>query len=163
MRDYLQILIMIIAGIALIGLCYSLLMGQWSKVRRQMMRGSGKGKPGAAGDPKVCLVCRAKLESGELIKTQAFPSLTGGTDKQMHIQGCVYCLGGGRDRICPVCKMHLSTEEKLVARMFDRSFRRHHVHILGCDYCRVHKRRPPATAERVPAESPLSPTKIPKA
>jgi len=163
MMDFLQILIFVVLGLFLLWFGYRLLFGQWVRVRRQMDSGGKRGKSGTAGDPKVCPVCKTRLPNGELIKTQAFPSLTGGTERQMHIQGCVYCLAGGRRRSCPVCSKKLSAKEKLVARMFDRSFNRHHVHILGCDHCRSHKRRPPATAERFPKESPLAPTRMPGA
>gem|GEM_PF-345793 len=163
MRDYLQILVFIILGIVLLWFGHRLLSGQWTKMRRQMGFGGSRRKRGAAGDPKVCPVCKTKLPNGELIKTQAFPSITGGSDKQMHIQGCVYCLVGTRERSCPVCSAKLSTEEKLIARLFDRAFNRHHVHILGCDQCRSHKRRPPATVERFPKDSPLSPARMPGA
>ena len=160
MRDYLQILIFIILGVVLLWAGYSLFMGQWMKVRRQINPRGKKIKPRAVGDPMICPVCLARLANGELIQTQAFPSLTGGSDKQMHIQGCLLCLGGERSRCCPVCSAKLNPREKLIARMFDRPFNRHHVHILGCDQCRNHKRRPPATVERFPKESPISPSRM---
>jgi len=156
MMDYLQTLLAVILGIALLWFGYRLLNGQYRKARRAMgakPRGAGK-----AGDPKVCLVCRARLANGELIQTQAFPSLTGGKDKLMHIQGCVFCLEGGRGRSCPVCSAKLRKEDKLIARMFDRSRNRHHVHVLGCVLCRSQKRRPAATAERFPKSYQLSPS-----
>ncbi|MCL2190620.1 MAG: hypothetical protein FWB79_01360 [Treponema sp.] len=150
--DYLRTLFFIVLGIALLWLSYRILSGQYARVRRAM-----GGKPGKAGDPKTCLLCRARLAKGELMQTQAFPSLTGGKDKLMHIQGCVFCLGGKRNRICPVCSARLGTKDKLVARMFDRPFNRHHVHVIGCFQCRSEKRRPAAIAERFPKTYQLSP------
>ena len=157
MLDSLRTLIFIILGIALVWFGYRVLFGQYVKVRRAAWGLQKKGV-GKAGAPKVCLVCKAKLPKGELVKTRAFPSLTGGKDKLMHIQGCVFCLSGKRTRICPVCSARLSTEDKLVARMFDRSFNRHHVHVIGCSHCRSEKRRPAATGERFPKTYNLSPS-----
>ena len=54
----------------------------------------------------------------------------------MHIRGCPYCLSGERDRICPVCGARLSAGEILICRMFERSFGRPHVHVMGCSRCR---------------------------
>jgi len=165
MGDFLQILLLVTVGIVLLWFIYSVLMGQWMRLRRGGRKpGKSRARPGSVivGDPKVCLVCRAKLEEGELIETQAFPSMGGSREKQMHIQGCVYCLSGERERSCPVCAAVLSREDKLIAKLFDRSLRRHHVHILGCDYCRMHKRRPPAFMEKFGGECDLAPTTMPK-
>ncbi|MCL2831724.1 MAG: hypothetical protein FWD78_01005 [Treponema sp.] len=94
---------------------------------------------GMPGDPRTCPVCSAKLDEGLLVKSLAYPSLNGGKDRMMHIKGCVYCLRGNRDRICPVCGHVLLENEVLICRMFERPFtfsRRPHVHVLGCSRCR---------------------------
>ncbi|MDR1574954.1 MAG: hypothetical protein LBS37_03010 [Treponema sp.] len=136
MSSYIQILFFITMGVALIWFGYSLLIGLWAKSRpdRRGRRSAGAG--GAPGDPQVCPVCSARLNKGELIKSMAFPSLTGGKDRFMHIRGCVYCLEGDRRRLCPVCGASLLNNEILIARMFERPHRRSHVHVLGCSRCR---------------------------
>ncbi|MDR0311999.1 MAG: hypothetical protein LBI14_00210 [Treponema sp.] len=104
--------------------------------KRKGPKPSGIGLP---GDPHTCPVCSAKLEDGLLVKSIAFPSLNGGEDRFMHIKGCVYCLSGERDRICPVCGHVLIGDEILICRLFERnpaSKRRAHVHVLGCSHCR---------------------------
>jgi len=139
MREYLQILIFIIMGIALLWFGYSLYSAQWINIRRKMKpRAKWRPKREVAnpGDPKTCPVCKSKLAHGELVQTHAYPSITGGRDRLMYIQGCVYCINGDFERICPVCANSLSAKDRLVARMFDRARRRHHVHVLGCFHCR---------------------------
>ena len=136
MRTYLQLLAFVTIGIVLLWFGYTLLIGPLMGMRPGSRRKrSGKGN-GAPGDPQVCPVCSARLNKGELVKSQAFPSLTGGRDRFMHIRGCVYCLEGNRPRCCPVCGASLRNNEILVARMFQRSLRRSHVHVLGCSRCR---------------------------
>ena len=138
MGSYIQILIFIIIGIVLLWFGYTFFIRQLAGVhtgpgskRKQPNRGSAM-----PGDPQVCPVCSARLNKGELVKSQAFPSLTGGKDRFMHIRGCIYCLEGDRRRSCPVCGASLQDNEILVARMFQRSSRRSHVHVLGCSRCR---------------------------
>ena len=67
--------------------------------------------------------------------TSAYPSITG-ADRRMHIKGCVYCVDGERERVCPVCGASLFDDEILIARMFERRDRRPHVHIQGCSRCK---------------------------
>jgi len=95
-----------------------------------------KGKEDSGG-LMTCPLCLFKMDSTEMIKTTAFPPLTKDSkDRLMHIHGCVYCMGGKRERICPVCGKIISVKDFLVARIFDRSIRRSHVHVLGCTQCR---------------------------
>jgi hypothetical protein len=90
-----------------------------------------------SGGLMICPICLFKMESGEMVKTKAFPPLTPDSkDRLMHIQGCVYCMDGKRERICPVCGKTISVKDFLIARIFDRSIRRSHVHVLGCTQCR---------------------------
>ena len=93
-----------------------------------------------SGPYQTCPVCSAKLYEGESVKSAIFPSLNGGNDRFMHIKGCVYCLNGERERICPVCGNTIKTDEILICRMFERhpiaGRKRNHVHVLGCTRCR---------------------------
>ncbi|GHV72024.1 hypothetical protein AGMMS49928_26980 [Spirochaetia bacterium] len=140
---YIQIFSLIATGIFLLWFGYTLFF-RWAS--------SGGGKKerfgqswlqkqpevfqhGYAGAAQTCPVCAAKLPSGELVKSTAFPSFNG-KDRLMHIQGCLYCLSGERDRICPVCGAILNTDEILISRIFERPFRNPHVHVLGCNRCR---------------------------
>jgi len=91
----------------------------------------------SSGGLMICPICLFRMDNGEMIKTTAFPPLTkDAKDRLMHIHGCVYCMGGKRERICPVCGKTLSVTDFLIARIFDRSVRRSHVHVLGCTQCR---------------------------
>ncbi|QQO10226.1 hypothetical protein [Breznakiella homolactica] len=136
MGSYFQALLFIILAVILLWFGYNLF---WSltggksrgKRRKTQKKSSGEGVPGA---PRTCPVCSARLERGERVKSAAFPSM-GGTDRLMHISGCVYCLEGERQRKCPVCGHALKPEEILIARMFDKPGRSH-VHVIGCSRCR---------------------------
>ena len=138
MQGYLQILGIVIIGVILLWFGFSLFMGALSEVRLNRKPRHKPRKKGAAspGDPQVCPLCCSRLNKGELVKTHAFPSITGGRDRAMHVRGCVYCLSGGYERRCPVCGAPLSDSDFLVARMFDRQRRRAHVHVMGCNRCR---------------------------
>ena len=143
MGYYLEALMYIITAVFLLWFGYTLFFGLPAHAgsynnagKRHLTNQDGESYPGA---PRTCPVCCARLNEGELVKTHAFPSLNGGQDRLMHIKGCVFCLYGERDRICPVCKNILREDEILVCRMFERrySFRkRPHVHVLGCSRCR---------------------------
>jgi hypothetical protein len=136
MSSYIQILVLVIIGVVLLWFGYTLLIGQ---LRGSHLGRRGRLQPGgdgAPGDPQVCPVCSARLNKGELVKSMAFPSLTGGKDRFMHIRGCIYCLDGERTRTCPVCGAFLLDSDILIARMFERPHRRAHVHVLGCSRCR---------------------------
>ena len=146
MGNYIQVLLFVIIGCALLWFGYTLFFGipargphlgheRW---RRRRFKPRGESFPGA---PQTCPVCSAKLSEGELVKSSAFPSMNGGKDRLMHILGCVYCLREERLRICPVCGQTLRPDEILVARMFERLRRRPHVHVLGCSRCRKTGRR----------------------
>jgi len=139
MGDLIQILVLVIIGAVLLWFGYSLFAGQLTRVRRSMKpraKRQQKRNTANAGDPKTCPVCKSRLADGELVQTMAYPSITGGRDRLMHIQGCVYCIRGDFERSCPVCQSSLSARDKLVARMFERPLRRNHIHILGCFKCK---------------------------
>ena len=138
MQGYLQTLIFVTIGIALLWFGYSLFFGHRWGIRRNRKERPQLQKTGSAspGDPQVCPICSSQLEKGDLVQTLAYPSLTQGKDRLMHIQGCVFCLSGEYERYCPVCGAPLSNSDILVARMFDRPHRRPHVHVLGCNQCR---------------------------
>ena len=151
MLGYLQILVFVIFGIALLWFGFNLFIGQWAKIRtavKEYDNGHRNNKDGKIQkqqssdgsafpvDPQACPICSTKLNRGELVKTHAFPSVTGGVDRLMHILGCAYCVEGDLERKCPVCGKFVGKNEFLVARIFERSHRRNHVHILGCIHCR---------------------------
>jgi len=137
MLGFLQILVFTIIGAALLWFGFNLFVGQWAKIRskhdqfRQLSNGSG-----SIGDPQVCPICSSKLQKGDLVKTSAFPSITGGKDRLMHIRGCIYCVNGNMKRECPICGTSLSISDVLVARIFERPQRKPHVHVTGCNKCR---------------------------
>ncbi|MCL2609628.1 MAG: hypothetical protein FWD94_06990 [Treponema sp.] len=155
MENFLQILFLTIGSSAILWLLYGFMTGFG---RGRKAAGGGRnleGKPentaperAEPADPKprerpaqeererTCPVCQGLLTGGELVKTQAYPSITGGRDRLMHIQGCAYCLAGGVKRSCPVCGASLDLEEKLVARIASLPGNGHHIHILGCFRCR---------------------------
>ena len=138
MREYVQILLFIIIGVALLWFGYSLLIGQLAGIRpggkNQPQKRSGKGDS-SPGEPQTCPICSSRL-MGDLVKTLAYPSITGGKDRLMHIRGCMYCIDGNLERYCPVCSAPLKDSEVLVARLFERHLRRSHVHVIGCNHCR---------------------------
>jgi hypothetical protein len=90
----------------------------------------------SSGGLMICPICLFRMENGDMIKTRAFPPMPGEKDRLMHIHGCVYCMDGKRERLCPVCGKKISVNDFLVARIFDRAQRRSHVHVLGCTQCR---------------------------
>jgi hypothetical protein len=134
MLEYLQILAFVMIGIALLWFGFTLFIGQWAQMRIE--RAGRPPKKGEPGDPQICPICSSKLIRGDLVKTLAFPSITGGKDRLMHIRGCAYCIDGALKRSCPVCGVALSVTDILVARIFERPHRRAHVHIIGCNKCR---------------------------
>ena len=142
MDSYIQILIFVTIGVLLLWFGYLLIFGQWTEIRTGA--GSKRKQPqkqfikssSARHDPQICPVCSARLNKGELVKTKAFSSVTGSQVLIMHIQGCVYCLEGDRRRGCPVCGATLQDNEILIARMFERNYRRSHIHVLGCSRCK---------------------------
>ncbi|MDR0444246.1 MAG: hypothetical protein LBH44_12665 [Treponema sp.] len=140
MGSYLQILALVVIGIVLLWLGYSLFLGPLSPffpgIFFRKRYDGPESKIGTPGDPQVCPVCSTKLMRGELVKSHAYPSVTGGKDRLMHIQGCFACLQGSMQRKCPVCGIILYQNDYLISRMFERSHTRNHVHVLGCNHCR---------------------------
>jgi len=142
MGDYIQVLALIVAGIILLWLGYSLFFGPMSPLYNKWnpwkkFENWGKdNKKGTPGEPQVCPICSTKLAKGEQVKTLAFPSLSGGSDRLMYIRGCITCLDRKKARRCPVCEKGLSLEDYLVCRMFERSKSRNHIHVLGCNHCK---------------------------
>jgi hypothetical protein len=141
MGDYLQILAITVIGIILLWTGYTLFFGPMSpfypgwSLWRNWGKKKKKDKEGP-GDPQVCPICSIRLDKGDLVKSLAFPSLTGGRDRLMYIRGCFTCLERDVPRRCPVCGLELSLEDYLVSRMFDRPNNRSHVHVLGCNHCK---------------------------
>ena len=143
MGQYLQILFFTITAVFLLWFGYTLFFSMAVPVsvhgflkKRKPLKADEESYPGA---PRTCPVCSAKLGGGELVRTLAFPSLNGGKDRFMHIRGCLFCLYGERNRLCPVCSRVLQNDEILVCRLFERPHtfsKRPHVHVLGCSRCR---------------------------
>jgi len=139
MGSYLQILAFVIAGVILLWFGYSLYFGQWGpfgSIRFRKFKEKRRRKSGKPGDPQVCPVCSAVLRKGELVSSHAFPSISGGRDRLMHIQGCYFCLIKDRPRRCPVCEKNLNNKDYLISRMFERPRQRNHVHVIGCSICK---------------------------
>ncbi len=132
----LQIVLFVLTGTLLLWFGYTLFFGLEppGKPAAPRTRRPADLPEGVPGAPRVCPVCSAKLAAGERVKSSAFPSM-GGSDRLMHISGCVYCLSGERRRACPVCGKTLKPDEFLIARLFDKPGRSH-VHVLGCTKCR---------------------------
>ena len=142
MNQFFEVLIFVFIGIFLLWFGYTIffrtvlpaLGGGTRKPRKpQPLKPKGEGIPGA---PQTCPVCSAKLDDGELISSSAFPSLNGGKDRFMHIRGCLYCLRGERERVCPVCGAILELSDILISRLYERPGRRSHVHVIGCTKCK---------------------------
>lgn len=143
MGTYIQILAFVVTGIVLLWLGYNLFFGKispfypgWFPWKGNKWKKKGDEYRGYAGDPQVCPVCSMKLVKGETVKTIAFPSLSGGMERMIHIRGCYSCLENGLPRRCPVCGTRLSLEDFLVARLFERLNQKNHLHILGCNHCK---------------------------
>ena len=137
---YIQILGFTIAGIILLWLGYQLFFGTlspfypgWLSWNSWKKKQDMKGK---VGDPQVCPLCTMRLDRGELVKSMAFPSISGGRDRLMYICGCYSCLNHNLPRRCPVCETALGINDYLVSRMFERPGNRNHVHVVGCNRCK---------------------------
>ena len=134
---FFQVFSFSIIGIILLIFGYTLFFGPLSPLNKSFFSFLGnKKKTGEYGDPQTCPLCSLKLEKGDLVKSMAFPSLTGGIDRLMYIRGCYSCLNNVTPRRCPVCGCTLSISDYLVSRMFERIDRPNHVHVLGCNLCR---------------------------
>jgi hypothetical protein len=138
MQDLAQLLVFVIIAAVLLWFGFTLFMGQWAKIHAiQGNRSKNPAKGGGApGDPQICPICSSKLNRKELVKTLAFPSITGGKDRLMHIRGCKHCIEGKLERHCPICGTALGLSDVLVARIFERANHKPHVHITGCNKCR---------------------------
>jgi hypothetical protein len=140
MGTYIQIVALVFAGVVLLWFGFNLFFGPLSPFypsflpwKKRLKEKDIKGNP---GDPQTCPVCSIKLLSGRLVQSTAFPSVTGGIDRLMYIRGCNTCLNGNAPRKCPICGVALNFDDYLVTRMFERSKRKNHVHILGCNVCK---------------------------
>ena len=138
MQGFIQVLIFIFIGIFLLLFGWTLFARQFMEIRQKRKQEARLQKVGSGtpGESQVCPICSSVMQKGESLKTVAFPSITGGNDRLMHIQGCLNCLSGKYQRKCPVCGALLEPTEVLIARMFERRFKRPHIHVLGCNKCR---------------------------
>jgi hypothetical protein len=142
MGQYIQILSFVVIGIIFLWLGYSLFFGKKSplyfgRLSKKDWRQDLENDKGIPGNPQVCPLCSIKLVPGQKLKSEAFPSVSGGFDRIMHIHGCFSCLEKGLPRRCPICGESLDLDDFLVTRMFERANRKNHVHILGCNHCKV--------------------------
>jgi len=140
MRQLLEILIFIPIGILLIWFGYTLFftigipaLGEFG---RKGFRRKAALDESAAGNHKTCPVCSSRLRRGEQVSSEAFPAVKGSKERFMHIKGCVHCLQGDCERVCPVCGIFLKDDEILIARLYDRPGRRSHVLVIGCTKCK---------------------------
>jgi hypothetical protein len=131
-----QVLGLTVSGIVLLWFGYSVFFGPSSPFYPGGFWGRRRQYKGQPGDPMVCPICSIKMFKGDLVKTTAYPSLSGGRDRLMYIRGCVSCLEHKLPRRCPVCGASMSVEDYLVSRMFERPNSRNHVHVIGCNQCR---------------------------
>ena len=142
MKGLFELIIFVLIGVILLWFGYTLFfhtgIPAWGSSPKRSRSGKGEGRNGErqSGEKQPCPVCSARLEEAELVSSLAFPSINGGKDRLMHIRGCHYCLGGERERICPVCGTYLLDEEILVCRFYERPGRRAHIHVLGCSECK---------------------------
>jgi len=142
MKQLWELLIFIPIGIFLIWFGYTLFftvgipaLGEFGRrgFRRKALKASGES---AGENPKTCPVCSSRLRRGEQVSSAAFPAVNGSKERFMHIKGCVHCLQGGRERVCPVCGIILKDDEILIARLYDRPGKRSHVLVIGCTKCK---------------------------
>ena len=137
MGAFIQVLTLTTTGIVLFWFGYTLFFGSMSPLYNSSFFPFKKKKiTGEYGDPQVCPLCSIKLNRGELVKTMAFPSISGGRDRLMFIRGCFTCLYENFPRRCPVCGTSLTTDDFLISRMFERVNARNHVHVMGCNRCK---------------------------
>ena len=140
MGNYIQFLALTITGIVLLWIGYSIFLSPISPFYPVFFPWRNWGKKenimGEPGDPQVCPVCSIRMKKGGLVKSVAFPSVSGGMERLLHINGCFSCLYDDMPRRCPVCGSRLSIKDFLVSRMFERVGRNNHVHVLGCNQCR---------------------------
>ena len=140
MGQFFEVLLFVFLGIALLWFGYTLFLqagiAAFGGRGRRQKSVAKPGIRGSPGDPQICPVCSFKLGEGELVSSSAFPSMNGGKDRFMHIRGCIYCLRGDQERVCPVCGIVLRGNEILISRLFERKGRRSHVHVLGCTTCK---------------------------
>ena len=137
MGVFIQVFSLTVVGMVLLIFGYTLFLGPFSPFPSGWFSfPKYKKNMGEYGDPQVCPLCSVKLTTGDLVKTLAFPSITGGRDRLMFIRGCFNCMYDEFPRTCPVCKNNLSSSDYLISRMFERATTRNHVHVLGCNKCK---------------------------
>lgn len=89
---------------------------------------------------KPCPICHWPLQKREKVHSVVYRSES---DNIMHIYGCPYCyrehpkskFKNSTSRLCPACKKELSSQEYVIARLFEKPGK-NHVHVLGCYRCR---------------------------
>ena len=90
---------------------------------------------------RPCPLCKTMLRRGETLHSVVYSGDQTGAQAQpdalAHLFGCPYCYPANAEhpRRCPVCTNEISLDGYVVARMFERSERKH-IHVLGCTECR---------------------------
>ncbi len=128
---------LIFIGIALFVFAYGIFSSASWKHR------TGRQRKGIPGEKGICPLCGTAMQGDEQLKSAVFP---GKKDRICHIFGCPHCHPYKEpqlSRTCPVCHGTVPAEGYLIARMFDRTDKRKHVHILGCTGCRMPSSRRP--------------------
>jgi uncharacterized protein with PIN domain len=139
MGDFAQLMLFVISGIILLMVGYYLFFGPMSPIYPYLPWSKKKySKTKSKENTQFCPVCSYRIAKGEQVKTVVFPPANEKSiDQIMHIKGCSTCLNNSDVvRRCPVCKAILSEDDFLLARMFERSYTKNHVHVLGCTKCR---------------------------
>ena len=130
-----KIFLFLLVGIVLISIGIAITIEKYRK-RQNIEVASVRRR----GDLGYCPVCGLRLKPGEQIKSALFPETLASKERICHVFGCPSCYPVAKDpeeRLCPVCKKALLPDGYLVARMFTRKDGGKHVHILGCNSCRI--------------------------
>jgi len=135
MGDFIQILLFVICGTILLSVGYYLFFGPMSPIY-PYLPWSKKKDFNIKKKDQICPVCLHVIARGDQLKTVVFPAKENSIDHIMHIKGCYTCLNTNVKRWCPVCRTNISKEDFLLARMFERSHTKNHVHVLGCTKCK---------------------------
>jgi len=102
---------------------------------------------------KPCPLCSSMLRKGQTVKSKVIEILPANSHQtktryagnQMgiketiaHVFGCQYCWPGNPEhpRICPFCKTKLGFTDYVIARYFEKTQGKNHLHVLGCTKCR---------------------------
>lgn len=128
-------LIFLLSGIIILSIGIAMTIDKYRQRKKQEVQLVRK-----RGSLGYCPVCGLKLKPGEQIKSVLFPATLASKERICHVFGCPSCYPIAKypeERLCPVCKKVLLPDGYLIARMFSREEGGKHVHILGCNVCRI--------------------------